>query len=96
MLNGTNFVPVTKDIFKQMSSAEKEEVISHFKRECLMASDDIQGVIDFATDVIRLSHKLPVKLDFSQIIAAINNEEVADPTVIEHSEVAKGGENVPE
>lgn len=85
-----NFIPVTKEIFRNMSSSEKDEVISHFKRECLMASDDIQGVIDFATDVIRLSHSLPVKLDYSKLIAAINNEELPSPVAIEHSDIAEG------
>jgi hypothetical protein len=91
------FVPVTKDSFKEMSAPEKERVISEFKQECIYASGDVQSILDFTADVILLSNKLPTKLDFTKLVAAINGENVSDPKTLDKSPIAdEGGEDAKE
>lgn len=87
-------IPVTlvsNEKFKEMSQAERDELISSFKRECLLASDDVQGVLDFTAEVIALAKKCPLKLDYTRLVNAINGEIPSDPTKLERTEIA--GEN---
>ena len=78
--------PVNKDTFKNMSTAEKEDLINAFKKEILLASDDVQGVLDFTADVIIQAHKLPLKLDYNKIVNAINGE-TADPKTLDNEKI---------
>lgn len=93
-MEGSVFVPVTKESFKDMPAPEKDRVISDFKQECIYASGDVQALLDFTADVILLSNKLPTKLDFTKLVGAINGENVSDPKTLDTSPVADGGDDV--
>lgn len=81
------FLPVDKEVYKNMTSAEREELVNAFRKEMLLASDDVQSLLDFTADVILQAHKLPsLKLDYSKIVNAINGES-ADPKKLENTEI---------
>ena len=88
-----NFVPISKEIFKDMTAVDKERVIAEFKQECLLTSGDIQGLVDFVADVLLLNKTLPTNVDMTKLIAAINGEEASDPKTLAQSDVAEGGNN---
>jgi len=94
-MNGQNenFVPISKEIFKNMTAVDKERVIAEFKQECLLTSGDIQGLVDFVADVLLLNKTLPTNVDMTKLIAAINGEEASDPKTLSQSDVAEGGNN---
>ena len=94
-MNGQNenFVPISKEIFKNMTAVDKERVIAEFKQECLLTSGDIQGLVDFVADVLLLNKTLPTNVDMTKLIAAINGEEASDPKTLAQSDVAEGGNN---
>lgn len=81
---------VDKDTFKVMSPEAKDEMVDNYKRECLIASDDVQNLVDFCTEVIYLTKDMAINVDLTKLQAAITGEDVApaeDPTQLDYTAV---------
>lgn len=67
--------PISKESFKQLSPTEKEQLISAFSRESLMAADDVQKLLDYTASVIDIVKLVPtIKVDYSRLVDSINNK----------------------
>jgi len=81
---------VDKDTFKDMTSAAKEELVDSFKKECLMASSDVQGMIDFTTELIYIVKEMPLQIDLTKLQAAItgkNPEEAETADKLDYTSI---------
>jgi len=90
---------VDKDSFKTMSPEAKDEMVDNFKRECLIASDDVQNIVDFCTEVVYLTKDMAITVDLTKLQAAITGEDVApeeDPTQLDYTALQTNNTDNPE
>jgi len=82
---------VDKDSIKVMSPMEKQELVSSFNKECLMAASDAQDVVDFVTDMIYTLKQTPVKVDLTKLQAALAEGSIApkDTTTLDYTETGQ-------